>query len=76
MVKNYGNLWQEYFNSHAHVERDQLIKICFACYINFNSHAHVERDFFDRYYHIISADFNSHAHVERDSERYSAFCKS
>ena len=45
------------FNSHAHVERDNInegsVKEC----IDFNSHAHVERDTlhkFFRYYWLIS----------------------
>ena len=38
------NGFKNNFNSHAHVERDQLIKIYFVYCINFNSHAHVERD--------------------------------
>ena len=33
-----------YFNSHAHVERDQTSYPDFKKDINFNSHAHVERD--------------------------------
>ena len=32
------------FNSHAHVERDNIDNSLFKCYTNFNSHAHVERD--------------------------------
>ena len=34
----------KYFNSHAHVERDRLLKVCACGDIHFNSHAHVERD--------------------------------
>ena len=55
------------FNSHAHVERDNIvIRIC-NIIDYFNSHAHVERDYlfaaviYSEYY------FNSHAHVERDA---------
>ena len=33
-----------HFNSHAHVERDTCMAVCFVCLANFNSHAHVERD--------------------------------
>ena len=33
-----------YFNSHAHVERDNLWVIPCPISYNFNSHAHVERD--------------------------------
>ncbi len=33
-----------YFNSHAHVERDQELVSLYNVYYNFNSHAHVERD--------------------------------
>ena len=34
------------FNSHAHVERDNLWLCCHSYLWNFNSHAHVERDVF------------------------------
>ncbi len=34
----------QYFNSHAHVERDRVNLIISKRQINFNSHAHVERD--------------------------------
>ena len=37
-------LWQ-YFNSHAHVERDPTYAENYVNLANFNSHAHVERDF-------------------------------
>ena len=33
------------FNSHAHVERDDVDVDTFDKNYNFNSHAHVERDF-------------------------------
>ena len=33
-----------YFNSHAHVERDEGLRLKLANFCNFNSHAHVERD--------------------------------
>ena len=36
--------WQN-FNSHAHVERDEMYNTEFTQTLNFNSHAHVERDF-------------------------------
>ena len=32
------------FNSHAHVERDELVHWKYALTTHFNSHAHVERD--------------------------------
>ena len=32
------------FNSHAHVERDEIVQKSIHCLKNFNSHAHVERD--------------------------------
>ena len=35
---------QDYFNSHAHVERDQRRRYAPRKPANFNSHAHVERD--------------------------------
>ncbi len=55
-----------YFNSHAHVERDNQL-----CYIHtrrshFNSHAHVERDRPPGVGLFFVYNFNSHAHVERD----------
>ena len=34
----------EHFNSHAHVERDNLTEKKQRLIVNFNSHAHVERD--------------------------------
>ena len=34
----------DYFNSHAHVERDQPFTKTHVKDLNFNSHAHVERD--------------------------------
>ena len=57
-----------YFNSHAHVERDQAGNVRRNAVLHFNSHAHVERD-------VVlygksntgKTDFNSHAHVERDT---------
>ena len=33
-----------YFNSHAHVERDLFQNCAAIVSVNFNSHAHVERD--------------------------------
>ena len=55
-----------HFNSHAHVERDDLINSGKIQYNHFNSHAHVERD--QKFHTVIrrSSHFNSHAHVERD----------
>ena len=35
----------DYFNSHAHVERDDKIMFALEDVKNFNSHAHVERDY-------------------------------
>ena len=54
------------FNSHAHVERDDVDNYVRKLIDNFNSHAHVERDISKIIlgWHIL--DFNSHAHVERD----------
>ena len=57
----------EYFNSHAHVERDVKGKEQEYLLKNFNSHAHVERDELGYGKGEQGADFNSHAHVERDS---------
>ena len=34
----------DYFNSHAHVERDEILSDCLNDGEDFNSHAHVERD--------------------------------
>ena len=56
----------EYFNSHAHVERDSNCRARTRNRIYFNSHAHVERDIPDDFLRNIEVDFNSHAHVERD----------
>ena len=39
-----SELSQGYFNSHAHVERDQSVINPPTLETNFNSHAHVERD--------------------------------
>ena len=33
-----------YFNSHAHMERDQAGNVRRNAVLHFNSHAHVERD--------------------------------
>ena len=54
------------FNSHAHVERDELCPNCPLDNENFNSHAHVERDRAVICINIGWQNFNSHAHVERD----------
>ena len=62
-TKHYAD---KYFNSHAHVERDNADETKFQEIVNFNSHAHVERDFKDNIPFIYRNDFNSHAHVERD----------
>ena len=35
---------EDYFNSHAHVERDLVLAVNLFVIGNFNSHAHVERD--------------------------------
>ena len=56
-----------YFNSHAHVERDNAIAEVRRSKTNFNSHAHVERDQYVLKYFCRTGNFNSHAHVERDS---------
>ena len=56
-----------YFNSHAHMERDQAGNVRRNAVLHFNSHAHVERDcekIFRCGYK--PTNFNSHAHVERD----------
>ena len=56
----------DYFNSHAHVERDSNSTLLHPTIFYFNSHAHVERDqvFFSKC--MGTHNFNSHAHVERD----------
>ena len=54
------------FNSHAHVERDDLPLLTNVSNDYFNSHAHVERDDFNGIYGKGTENFNSHAHVERD----------
>ena len=58
------------FNSHAHVERDDITLALMLAFSNFNSHAHVERDGIIINTDTNSTDFNSHAHVERD-----VYCK-
>ena len=54
------------FNSHAHVERDNLLRFLLNSYHYFNSHAHVERDKILFCWKLTFMYFNSHAHVERD----------
>ena len=56
----------EYFNSHAHVERDPSVSAEKSCSVYFNSHAHVERDIIEKLRRYNIWHFNSHAHVERD----------
>ena len=41
---NHDKRRNDYFNSHAHVERDDKIMFALEDVKNFNSHAHVERD--------------------------------
>ena len=55
-----------YFNSHAHVERDDVDNYVRKLIDNFNSHAHVERDTHFTTLPLYYTNFNSHAHVERD----------
>ena len=59
----------DYFNSHAHVERDLKRPLFTTAKTNFNSHAHVERDPVDKDLFCLLHNFNSHAHVERDIQR-------
>ena len=61
-----GEGLDEYFNSHAHVERDVAVNSACIHVLHFNSHAHVERDLLERQDFICFSNFNSHAHVERD----------
>ena len=58
-----------HFNSHAHVERDQVLMGSIPILLDFNSHAHVERDddMLTCVFEVIN--FNSHAHVERDQSK-------
>ena len=42
-------MYGQYFNSHAHVERDPLKSTLVLIILHFNSHAHVERDFADKF---------------------------
>ena len=44
MINNKDNNNSQYFNSHAHVERDSVQGKYLRIVGNFNSHAHVERD--------------------------------
>ena len=41
---NWVRKFIQYFNSHAHVERDGIPQQYLQISTNFNSHAHVERD--------------------------------
>ena len=61
------NMTNTNFNSHAHVERDQLVKPVPTVVTHFNSHAHVERDHSLALRVCSTNNFNSHAHVERDN---------
>ena len=62
------------FNSHAHVERDDIAAGSADSCTNFNSHAHVERDVKSKFSGICTLDFNSHAHVERDIKIFKFSC--
>ena len=66
---------QGYFNSHAHVERDNWHCFLLSALYHFNSHAHVERDLRSNFLSICLGYFNSHAHVERDLSA-ALFCRS
>ena len=57
---------RKYFNSHAHVERDDGYRLAVSTDTDFNSHAHVERDELTLALEYSDSNFNSHAHVERD----------
>ena len=63
-----------YFNSHAHMERDQAGNVRRNAVLHFNSHAHVERDLFLCRFFLSFCHFNSHAHVERDGILYWLLC--
>ena len=66
-VNHYNHPFIKYnFNSHAHVERDNLVADKIKMIEHFNSHAHVERDEFNLVSKSWIFNFNSHAHVERD----------
>ena len=45
------------FNSHAHVERDYLLRLVHLYRIHFNSHAHVERDLTASILHMLKMVF-------------------
>ena len=62
----YNRTRTENFNSHAHVERDEMGLGKISDIKHFNSHAHVERDETSSFYDCENKNFNSHAHVERD----------
>ena len=66
LAKPVGQASSGYFNSHAHVERDDGIYRSFKEKYHFNSHAHVERDYKSAHTGDERLYFNSHAHVERD----------
>ncbi len=62
----------KHFNSHAHVERDQLTKIYFA-YCIISTHTLTWSVTCQGHYPCISKHhFNSHAHVERDDFLWNA----
>ena len=63
-------LYLNYFNSHAHVERDVRPAEMAPSARDFNSHAHVERDRRRNESEEKNMNFNSHAHVERDLLTY------
>ena len=71
MERDYANddikIWNDDFNSHAHVERDHGCIVPCCAVDNFNSHAHVERDIIIQPKSTRGKNFNSHAHVERDN---------
>ena len=71
MERDYANddikIWNDDFNSHAHVERDHGCIVPCCAVDNFNSHAHVERDIIIQPKSTRGKNFNSHAHVERDA---------
>ena len=59
MVKDYQGNYAD-FNSHAHVERDMLIRIKLFKILNFNSHAHVERDLWNTQTAGVKLEISTH----------------
>ena len=49
-----------YFNSHAHMERDQAGNVRRNAVLHFNSHAHVERDIVNTRKNALTGTISTH----------------